>query len=78
MESLPPRRSAGRLRFLVLSGFALVACFLAFVLLPAGSFIWESLQQVSRLDITAVSLLGFLSFLGLTIGVAVSVATADA
>jgi hypothetical protein len=77
MEALPPRRTR-RSRIWILSSFSLLACVLGFLLLPADSFLWESIRSAARMELSPVTITVTFSLLGLAVWGAVSAATSEA
>jgi hypothetical protein len=64
LAALPPRRSPARRRFWILGTSILLACLVCFWILPAGRFLWETLERAAFLQVSLGSVIVLLSLVG--------------
>lgn len=77
LAALPPRRSPARRRSWILGASTLLAGLICFLILPAGRFVWETLERTAVLQLSLGSVIALVSLVGMIVWGALSAALSE-
>jgi hypothetical protein len=77
LAALPPQRSPARRRFWILGASVLLACVVCLWILPAGRFVWETLERTAVLQLSLGSVIALVSLVGMIVWGAFSAALSE-